>query len=521
MSAELAAAMASLSAHEREALLLVAWEGLESDRAARAAAAARPRSAFACTGRAAGWPRGSPIRPLPLARPPSGRPHDPQESVIAELSRANPVPGDQPMPLDRDPEAQRILARVLNAPPPRRRGRSIARVAIPAVSVLLVLVVAAAIIRTGGWGGSAGPSAPRTRLIFQAQPTPQTPRVSAQVMARTVAVVRAHLRGLGGRVTVRPSGSDLLVVTFPASRPGERAAIIRLATALPQMAMFDWEANVLAPNGKTVASQLAAQNPAALKISQGTSDGPGVAGAGSMSLFAAVRLAAKQPTAPDSPRLSREGPQYYLFGAPGSSACAQAALADGTASAPGVHCLLSGPAYSVADADAGLPSGVARTDARLLKVPQGTVVLQAASPQPGQQVALADPSAQFFVARDDVAISTAQITDPQAARDSSGAPDVTFRFTAAGERAFEEVTAAVSRRGQSVSLGGMTLNQHFAIALDGRLVTVPSIDFRQYPDGIRGGDSADITGGLTTRSAQLLAQQLRAGASPVELLLLR
>lgn len=37
MSDELAVAMASLSAQEREALLLVAWEGLDSGRAARAA----------------------------------------------------------------------------------------------------------------------------------------------------------------------------------------------------------------------------------------------------------------------------------------------------------------------------------------------------------------------------------------------------------------------------------------------------------------------------------------------------
>jgi RNA polymerase sigma factor (sigma-70 family) len=37
MSGELAAAMASLSEREREALLLVAWEGLEPGRAARAA----------------------------------------------------------------------------------------------------------------------------------------------------------------------------------------------------------------------------------------------------------------------------------------------------------------------------------------------------------------------------------------------------------------------------------------------------------------------------------------------------
>ncbi|HEX4010101.1 MAG TPA: hypothetical protein VHX62_08840 [Solirubrobacteraceae bacterium] len=445
-----------------------------------------------------------------------------EQFIIETLAGANPIPGDEPVPLDRDPEAQRILRRVLAAPPRPRRRRRIALVAVPILSALVVLAVVAAVVRIGGSGGGTASSvAPPTRLVFRAQPTPQTPRVNARVMARTVAVVRARVRGVDGRIAVRRSGSDLLVVTFPASRVGDRAAIVRLVTQPGGLITFyDWEANVLAPDGKTVASQLQAQVPAALKISQGAASGPGAPLAGSLSLYAAVRLAAHQTTAPPSGQLSRLGPQYYLFGAPGSAACAQAALTDGAPPAPGVHCLLSGPGDSVAEADAGLPSGVSRAQAELVKVPQGTVVLMASSPRLGQQVGFADPSAQFFVLRDDVAISSAQITNPQAGRDASGSPDVVFQFTAAGERAFERVTAQIARRGQHVSLGGETLPQHFAIALDSQLATVPSIDFRQYPDGIQGGDSADISGGLTAGSARMLAAQLRAGVMPVQLRLL-
>ncbi|MGZ4349492.1 MAG: SecDF P1 head subdomain-containing protein, partial [Solirubrobacteraceae bacterium] len=76
-------------------------------------------------------------------------------------------------------------------------------------------------------------------------------------------------------------------------------------------------------------------------------------------------------------------------------------------------------------------------------------------------------------------------------------------------------TRQVARRGANVSLSGATLNQHFAIVLDDQLVTVPSISFMQYPDGIASG-GADIAG-LTGQAAQDLATQLRSGALPLAL----
>ena len=55
------------------------------------------------------------------------------------------------------------------------------------------------------------------------------------------------------------------------------------------------------------------------------------------------------------------------------------------------------------------------------------------------------------------------------------------------------------------------------MALDNQLVTVPQIDYRQYPDGIVGGGGADITGGFTSQTASDLATQLRLGALPIKL----
>jgi SecD/SecF fusion protein len=68
-----------------------------------------------------------------------------------------------------------------------------------------------------------------------------------------------------------------------------------------------------------------------------------------------------------------------------------------------------------------------------------------------------------------------------------------------------------------VSSLGDTLNQHFAVALDNRLITVPSIDYKVYPDGITGDHGADLSGNFTRQSAKDLAILLRYGPLPVNL----
>ena len=64
---------------------------------------------------------------------------------------------------------------------------------------------------------------------------------------------------------------------------------------------------------------------------------------------------------------------------------------------------------------------------------------------------------------------------------------------------------------------GQSFNQHFAVALDNTLITVPSIDFKIYPDGVTGGGGAEIAGGFTIRSARTLATLLRYGPLSINL----
>ncbi len=355
-------------------------------------------------------------------------------------------------------------------------------------------------------------------LVYQGQPTAQTPKVTSDALSRAVDIMRERVDALGvSEPEIQTSGGNQITVSLPDVKDVGRAEKQVGKTA--RLEFYDWEANALTPNGKTVASQLQAQDPQSETISQGGSSGPGLPGGGSTSLYDAVKLASKQP-AKSSPDNARLGNEYYIFGAPGSAACDAAAKANGTKPVPGVHCLLSGPDDNRSDLISGLPAGVSASEGQEIVVPPGTVVLQAADANSSNQTPFDSPTAQFYVLKDHVSLFGNEITNPQQSTDQSGSPDVQFGFTGKGGTAFHDVTRTIARRGEFDSVGSQQLNQHFATALDNKLITVPQIDFRQYPDGILGDQGADITGGFTIQSAQDLATELRLGALPINLKLI-
>ena len=156
-----------------------------------------------------------------------------------------------------------------------------------------------------------------------------------------------------------------------------------------RLEFYDWEANALTPKGKTVASQQQLQDVSALTIGQGGTTPTG-GGAGGVTLYDAVKLASKQPARVSAGNAGR-GSQYYIFGAPGSAACVAAAKAQVVLPAPGIHCLLSGPDDNQRDLRSGLPAGVSASEAEQLVVRPGTVVVQAADANAGQQKRLPTP----------------------------------------------------------------------------------------------------------------------------------
>jgi preprotein translocase subunit SecD len=131
-------------------------------------------------------------------------------------------------------------------------------------------------------------------------------------------------------------------------------------------------------------------------------------------------------------------------------------------------------------------------------------------------------SGQWYVLRDDPALGSADIVDPRDGVDrlAGNEPIVTFGFTPDGERAWRSLTRQVARRGQARLTPGRSpaqVFQHFAVVLDGRVIALPYIDFRQNPDGIDARAGGQIEGGFTRAGAAELAALLRFGELPARL----
>jgi SecD/SecF fusion protein len=371
-------------------------------------------------------------------------------------------------------------------------------------------------------------------LVYQGEPTKQS-AVTPDALARAVDIMRNRVDQLGvAEPSIQTSGKTLIDVQLPDVSNVARAEQEVGSTA--RLEFYDWEANALVTSGtgagKPVASQLEVQDQVAQEISQGSASGPGSPGSGSLDLYQAAQLASKQP-ASSSANNARIGNEYYVFGAPGSAACATAAKDQGTAPVPGVHCLLTqgnSPVDLLAnvtgstlqsDLQQDMLPGITVSQGQTIVVKEGTVILEAAPVSASSQVKFGAPTAQYYVLKDNVALFGKDVTNPQQSTDpDSGEPDVEFGFNSAGASTFARITAQIAARGREVSIGAQHYYQHFAVALDNQLLTVPQIDYNTYPDGITGGGGADITGGFTITSAQQLATNLRLGALPINLKLI-
>src|SRR5215469_2842215 len=118
------------------------------------------------------------------------------------------------------------------------------------------------------------------QLVYQGEPSPQTPHVTQDALNRSVDIMRSRVDQLGvSEPEIQTSGGNQITVGLPDVQDTARAESEVGTTA--QLFFYDWEKNVLTPNGKTVESQLQTQDPQALTISQGTRfAAPGDPGAG-------------------------------------------------------------------------------------------------------------------------------------------------------------------------------------------------------------------------------------------------
>ena len=123
-----------------------------------------------------------------------------------------------------------------------------------------------------------------------------------------------------------------------------------------------------------------------------------------------------------------------------------------------------------------------RERAQVVEVPEGILVVR------DQKVRADAPDPdRFWVVQDNPALSGTDIRNPEQNFDQQfgNEPIVRFEFTDRGREAFQEITRAIAQRGRDNAFRAPD-PQHFAIVLDDELVSAPSIDYVEYPDGIDG-----------------------------------
>ncbi len=318
-------------------------------------------------------------------------------------------------------------------------------------------------------------------LVYQAKPTKQS-LVTGEAVDRTIDIMRQRVDTLGvAEPEIQRTGTDQIDVSLPNVTNADQAAAQVGKTA--QLYFYDWETNVLGPNCKP--------QPTDATVTGGTAAGRG---AGAVSQYDAVARAAKCP-ATDTGKETTTG-QYYLVN-------------DKT------KMVLAGPQEMKADLEAEATANkiTQNADTSVVHVNQSTIVVQAEGKN-------AD---RYYVMRDAPALGGTDITDPRQSLASgpggNGQPTVTFNFTDKGKAVWQKITREIAQRGQDSFFGGDARSsfQHFAIVLDGELISAPYIDFQQNPDGIDATNGSEISGGFTIATAQELANLLKTGALPIKL----
>jgi SecD/SecF fusion protein len=347
-------------------------------------------------------------------------------------------------------------------------------------------------------------------LVYQGKPTAQS-KVDSESLDRAISIMRSRVDKLGvAQPEIQRSGADEIDVALPNVSNASRAQDEVGKTA--QLYFYDWEPNVIGPSGQPAPTD-------GTVTGDSTSSGAGGVTAG-LPEYQAVQRAAKR-----APILRKNETTL----APGCTAQQSGGCIYGTwYLLDSKHeKVLRGPEETEQNlyADNYKPPAGAKVSA--VRVNPGTLVVQA-HPVESASGKISNPSPNsWYVLNDAPVLTGADITHPQQGFDEgsggNGQPNVNFGFTSRGKSVFEGVTKKIAHRGQEAQLPGVPKEaalQHFAVVLDGQLITTPSIDYTKYPEGIDASSGSEISGGFNITSAQNLANELQSGALPIKLALI-
>ncbi len=353
------------------------------------------------------------------------------------------------------------------------------------------------------------------QLVYEGKPTAQS-KVDGESLNRAIDIMRKRVDQLGvAQPEIQRSGEKEINVALPEVTNAARAQAEVGRTA--QLYFYDWEPNVIGPDGKPA--------PTEATVTGGQAAGTSTYG---LTEYNAVLRAAKRPAilrktnttwAPGCTPQQVNGCVYgswYLLDTKSE-----------TMLCPGIKSGICPPAETEKNLYADNYKPPPGSKPKAVRVNPGTVLLQARPTETsGGKVLNRNPNS-FYVINDDPVLTGADITHPQQGFDEgaggNGQPNVNFGFTSHGKSTFEAVTKQIAHRGQEAQLPGVSKEgalQHFAVALDGQLITTPSIDYTKYPEGIDSTSGSEISGGFTISSAQELAEELQSGALPIKLALI-
>ncbi|HUR84348.1 MAG TPA: protein translocase subunit SecD [Solirubrobacteraceae bacterium] len=332
-------------------------------------------------------------------------------------------------------------------------------------------------------------------LVYEAQETRQAP-VTDESIGRAIDVMRERVDQLGvAEPEIQRSGDRQISVALPAVK--NLAEAIDQVGTVAQLAFYDWEVNVIGPDGVPAPSDIGVTGGSAA----GTNSIPPA-----LKLYDAI-LRAKDRPAKVEANNSRETSLFYAVNTKTKKVYRGGKDPNGLAGE-----------NTRADALANVPRAD-RPNATVHEVKPDTVIIRAEQPDTSDKT-----TDTWYVLKDDVALKGQEIKNPEQNTDQQGGggPIVTFEFTKKGRETWQDVTRRIAERGsESVGLlpgqDASSANQHFAIVLDDELVSTPFIDFRRNPDGIDGRTGSQIEGGFTIKSAQELANVLKTGALPLKL----
>ena len=351
-------------------------------------------------------------------------------------------------------------------------------------------------------------------LVYEARPSPKVPKVTAQAVNDALDTIRKRTDALGvSEPEIQRAGKNQISIGLPAVKNAQRAVDQVGTTA--QLQFYDWEPNVLGPRG------------------------PDTPYTGTKALYDAVKLASTQKPkaeATDAPpggrqghslkywdqRNDTEGNEYYLFGPnqllrKGPDTSCRELLADFNPRAGPAKKYVKGTKCATELKKLG--AGGPLAGSVVIEVPQGIRVVEA-------EKAKNQPASihRLFVIEDDSELSGDQVKNPKQDFKNGSEPIVTFDFTDSGRKAFARVTKRIAQRGSKIILPPGTpvdaALQRFGITLDNQIVSLATIDFREFPEGLDGRGGASIEGIGDINQAQDLAQSLRIGALPVQLKLI-